>query len=143
MHQAVSRLPSGAVPQHRSREIRSTSMRLSHFLAAVLLALPTAVTAQVGSTTDIITGRVVGPDSIPLVGAKVDATSAETQVTRSTRTNDRGRYTVVFPDGGGQYGVTVTYVGFAPSRMVVQRNADEDRLVANAQLSVNPSQLSE
>ena len=118
-------------------------MRLPILLAALSLVLPASARAQVGSTTDIITGRVVGPDSIPLVGAKVDVTSAETQVTRSTRTNDRGRYTVVFPDGGGQYGVTVTYVGFAPSRMVVQRNADEDRLVADAQLSVNPTQLSE
>lgn len=118
-------------------------MRLPRILAAFAVALPAALPAQVGSTTDIITGRVVGPDSIPLVGAKVDVTSAETQVTRSTRTNDRGRYTVVFPDGGGQYGITVSYVGFAPSRVVVQRNADEDRLVANAQLSVNPTQLSE
>jgi len=118
--------------------------RLSALLALVAgTLLPRPSSAQVGSTTDIITGRVIGPDSIPLVGAKVDVTSAETQVTRSTRTNDHGRYTVVFPDGGGQYGVTITYVGFAPSRMVVQRNADEDRLIANAQLSVNPTQLSE
>lgn len=111
--------------------------------AAIALFAPRVAAAQVGSTTDIITGRVIGPDSVPLVGAKVDVTSAETQVTRSTRTNDRGRYTVVFPDGGGQYGVTITYVGFAPSRLVVQRNADEDRLIANAQLSINPTQLSE
>ena len=121
-------------------------MRLSRLLAFAVFAIaaiPLAASAQVGSTTDIITGRVVGPDSIPLVGAKVDVTSTETQVTRSTRTNDKGRYTVVFPDGGGQYGVTITYVGFAPSRMIVQRNADEDRLFANAQMSVNPTQLSE
>ncbi|MFL5561493.1 MAG: carboxypeptidase regulatory-like domain-containing protein [Gemmatimonadaceae bacterium] len=120
-------------------------MRLFSLLALLVVSAfaPAIARAQVGSTTDIITGRVVGPDSVPLVGAKVDVISAETQVTRSTRTNDRGRYTVVFPDGGGQYGVTITYVGFAPSRIVVQRNADEDRLVADAQLSVNPTTLSE
>ena len=120
-------------------------MRLAGLLAAVFLlaAVPLRSSAQVGSTTDIITGRVVGPDSLPLIGAKVDVMSAETRVTRSTRTNDRGRYPLVFPDGGGQYGVTVTYVGFAPLRLMVQRNADEDRLVANAHLSQNPTQLSE
>ena len=119
-------------------------MRLSRlFLLAILVSLPAALRAQVGSSTDIITGRVVGPDSQPVVGAKVDVTSAETQVTRSTRTNDRGRYTVVFPDGGGQYQVTITYIGFAPARLNVQRNADEDRLIADARLSQKPTQLAE
>ncbi|HEX8849012.1 MAG TPA: carboxypeptidase regulatory-like domain-containing protein [Gemmatimonadaceae bacterium] len=112
-------------------------------LVALLLFLPTALLAQVGSSTDIITGRVIGPDSQPVVGARVDVTSAETQITRSTRTNDHGRYTVVFPDGGGQYRVTITYIGFAPTRLNVQRNADEDRLVADARLSQNPTTLAE
>jgi len=119
-------------------------MRLSGLLAsllAVAVALPAAAPAQVGSSTDIITGRVVGPDSQPLVGAKVDVVSAETQVTRSTRTNERGRYTVVFPDGGGQYRVTVSYIGLAPARIQLQRNADEDRLVADARLTLTPTQL--
>ena len=117
-------------------------MRLPGLLALLIaVALPLAAHAQVGSSTDIITGRVVGPDSQPLVGAKVDVQSAETQVTRSTRTNDRGRYTVVFPDGGGQYRVTVSYIGLAPARIQLQRNADEDRLVADARLTLTPTQL--
>ena len=116
-------------------------MRLACFLFLLFLALPSALRAQVGSTTDIITGRIVGPDSQPIVGAKVDVMSSETQVTRSTRTNDRGRYTVVFPDGGGQYLVTITYIGLAPARIQLQRNADEDRLVADARLSLTPTQL--
>ncbi|NUO63818.1 MAG: TonB-dependent receptor [Gemmatimonadaceae bacterium] len=112
-------------------------------LLAAFVTLPVALRAQVGASTDIVTGRVIGPDSQPVVGAKVDVTSAETQITRSTRTNDHGRYTVVFPDGGGQYRVTITYIGFAPVRLNVQRNADEDRLVADARLSQNPTTLSE
>lgn len=110
-------------------------------LLFVLLFTPVAALAQVGSTTDIITGRVTGPDSQPVAGARVDVQSVETQVTRTTRTNDRGRYTVLFPDGGGQYRITVTYIGFAPTRLTVQRNADEDRLVADAPLSQNPTTL--
>jgi len=57
--------------------------------------------SQVGSTTDILTGKITGPDDKPLVGARVDAMSIETGVTRSRTTNDRGQYTILFPDGGG------------------------------------------
>ena len=119
--------------------IQMTVVRLLALL--IIVALPAALRAQVGSSTDIITGRVVGPDSQPMAGAKVDVMSAETQVTRSTRTNDRGRYTVVFPDGGGQYLVTISFIGLAPARIQLQRNADEDRLVADARLTLTPTQL--
>src|SRR5207253_9030697 len=63
--------------------------------------------SQVGTTTDIITGTVTGPDSQPLAGALVQATSLETQVSRQRTTDARGRFTIVFPEGGGQYQLTV------------------------------------
>ena len=64
---------------------------------------PRGATAQVGATTDIITGTVTGPDSQPLAGAVVQAISLETQISRQRTTDARGRFTIVFPDGGGQY----------------------------------------
>src|SRR5688572_23491015 len=91
--------------------------------------------AQVGSTTDIILGRVTGPDSLPLENARVEATSAESGITRNRLTNDKGQYAIVFPDGGGAYTLRVTYLGMAPFQTTIQRQADEDRLVANVQMS--------
>jgi len=101
-------------------------------LVALGAARPSA--AQVGTTTDIITGRVTGPDSQPLPGAVVIATSIETQVSRQHTTDARGRFAIVFPDGGGQYQVMIRFVGMAPARVVVARQADEDRLEVNVRL---------
>ena len=68
--------------------------RLSTFL--VIFALPLArTTAQVGSTTDILTGLVTNTAGAPIPGATIEARSVETQVTRRTRTNSDGRYTIL------------------------------------------------
>jgi len=107
------------------------SFRLALVLAALLAGRPGRAAAQVGTTTDIITGVVLGPDSQPLAGAVVQATSIETQVSRQRTTDAKGRYTIVFPDGGGQYTILVRAVGMQPQTFSLARQADEDRLVGN------------
>ena len=97
---------------------------------------PRGATAQVGATTDIITGTVTGPDSQPLAGAVVQAISLETQISRQRTTDARGRFTIVFPDGGGQYQLIARYIGMAPTRLTIARQADEDRLVADIRLGL-------
>src|SRR5439155_1079651 len=85
------------------------------------LALPLAASraaAQVGTTTDIITGTVSGPDSLPLAGALVQAVSLETQISRHATTDARGRFTIVFPDGGGQYDLTIRFIGMATANAI-------------------------
>ena len=119
---------------------RSFAASLLITLAIVLLAA-CPVRAQVGSTTDIIMGKVTTPDSLPVVGARVEVKSLETGITRRKTTNERGEYSVLFPDGGGSYELHVTYIGFAPYSTTVQRQADEDRLVANILLSRNAQVL--
>jgi hypothetical protein len=103
-----------------------------------LLALlgPRAGAAQVGATTDILTGTVTGPDSQPLAGAIVVATSLETRVARQRTTDPQGRYTIVFPDGGGRYQLTARFIGMAPAQVTVARQADEDRIVARIRMGV-------
>lgn len=116
--------------------------RLVVVLLLLGLVLPLALRAQVGSTTDIITGRVTNAAGAPIEGATVTVTSLETRVNRSQRTGGDGRYTVVFPDGGGQYRLTVRYIGFEPVTVAVQRGADEDRFVADVRLGAPvPQQL--
>src|SRR5688572_25048393 len=119
-------------------------MRHSLFVVVATLAFvlaPLRANAQVGATTDIITGRVTGPGGQPLAGARVEVTSLETEVTRTRTTDQVGRYTILFPDGGGQYRMTVRYIGMQPVTVALAREADEDRFVADVQMSAVPTQL--
>lgn len=106
-------------------------------LAFALLALAgRPAHAQIGSATDIITGTVTRAiDGSAIPDATVEAYSLETQVTRRARTDARGRYTILFPDGGGQYRMTARIIGTTPRTELLQRRADEDRLVWNVRLS--------
>ncbi|MEP6732938.1 MAG: carboxypeptidase regulatory-like domain-containing protein [bacterium] len=122
--------------------MRVTALLRYTFVALVLVtaaALPAR--AQVGSTTDIIMGKVTGPDTTPVAGARVEVTSTETGITRRKTTNEKGEYSILFPDGGGSYTLKVSFIGFGPYSANVNRQADEDRLVANVHLTRNPQVL--
>src|SRR5579862_7460526 len=102
-------------------------MPLRLFWIAALALIPAVIRAQVGVTTDIITGLITSPDGHPVPGVDVRVVSVETQIGRNTTTNKDGRYTVVFPDGGGNYRLEARFVGFQPTRVNISRQADEDR----------------
>ncbi|HET7551845.1 MAG TPA: carboxypeptidase regulatory-like domain-containing protein [Gemmatimonadaceae bacterium] len=116
---------------------------LGVLLPLLLAVVPVAGHAQVGSTTDILTGLIVGPDSQPLPDASVEAVSVETGISRSHTTNAKGRWTIVFPDGGGSYRVTIKRLGMAPITITMNRQGDEDQLVANVELSPTAARLQE
>ncbi|MDQ2766660.1 MAG: carboxypeptidase-like regulatory domain-containing protein, partial [Gemmatimonadota bacterium] len=113
------------------------------FALALVPLTFTRAHAQVGSTTDILTGVITGPDAKPLAGVTVDAMAVDGQITRHAQTGTNGRYTILFPDGGGQYRVTVRMIGMAPHAFVVNRQADEDRLVRDVSLSPTSAKLQE
>ncbi len=112
-------------------------------LLGLLVLVPAGVRAQVGATTDILTGVVTDEAGNPMAQVVVEATSVETEIVRGARTDARGRYTILFPDGGGQYRLTFRGIGFAPITRVVVRYADEDRLVTNVQMVAAATQLAE
>jgi hypothetical protein len=136
---------SGTAPPPRAGPIPTAltdPMRPLRSLVVLLLLLaPAALAAQVGVTTDIIRGRVTGPGGVPVVQARVEVTSLESEITRTATTDDQGRYTLTFPDGGGRYRVRVARAGFADAVSTVAREADEDVLVANVQLGESPLAL--
>ncbi|MHB1313050.1 MAG: TonB-dependent receptor [Gemmatimonadaceae bacterium] len=109
-------------------------MNVRHLLLCLVLA-PGLAAAQVGSTTDIITGTVRNTSNRPVANARVEVTSVETGTTRIRTTNEKGQYTLLFPDGGGQYRVTARAMGLAPATVTVLRLSDEDRLVQDFRLS--------
>lgn len=117
----------------RGCSIRVHPWPLFLFVVRFLAAIPAA--AQVGTTTDIITGTITGPDHRPLAEAMVQVTSLETQVSRERSTDPRGHFTIVFPDGGGQYQLLVRMLGMSPVHQLLVRQADEDRLVATIQMN--------
>ncbi len=87
-----------------------TSVALLWFLTA----LP--VTRALGqSGTEIIRGRVFGPDSLPIGQADVLVTGLATQSAQTTRTDTRGVYTVLFANPEGEYVVAVRKIGYVSS----------------------------
>jgi len=115
--------------------------RFSLLLLVVILAAALPAAAQVGATTDIIMGRVTGPTNEPVANARVEVTSNETGITRRKTTNDKGEFSILFPDGGGSYLLKVNFIGFGPYQGNVTRVGDEDRLVHNVHLTRNPQVL--
>ncbi len=107
-------------------------------LFALLFAVP-----AVAQQTDIIRGRVVGPDSLPLEAVAVTATSISGGVNRTARTDRNGRFTISFPGGEGDYIVSFVKMGFAPKRFEVKRTADQEILVADTRMSSAAQQLGE
>ena len=111
------------------------------FVLALMLTAPGGALAQVGSTTDIVMGQVKTPEGAPLPGARVSVTSAETQITRTKVTDAQGRYSILFPDGGGSYRVQVNSIGYAPNTSNLVRQSDEDRLVHDVVMGRNATVL--
>ncbi len=111
---------------------RRTLILLASTLVALGAASPSLASAQ---GVDVIRGQVTGPDNVPLVGANVTATSVSGGVNRFARTDNAGRYTITFPGAEGDYFVGFTAVGYNQKRFEVKRTADQEILVADAQLS--------
>ena len=118
-------------------------MSLRRFLlvaAAVFVAgmiHPTAAFAQ----TDVIRGHIIGPDSVPVERATITVTSISGNVSRSTRTDKNGRFTIAFPGDDGDYFVNIAALGFGSKRFEVKRTGDQEILIADAKLSRVAAQL--
>ncbi len=106
--------------------------RMLRPIAAVVIALAgVAMARPVVAQVDVIRGRVVGPDSLPLESVAVTATSISGNVNRTASTDKNGRFTITFPGGDGDYLVGFAIIGYAPKRFEVKRTADQEILIAN------------
>jgi hypothetical protein len=103
------------------------------------LVAPCSSGARLGAqdASDVIRGRVLGPDKKPVENVTVTATSLVNQTSRNTKTNKDGRFTIIFNGGGGDYMMSYTAIGFQPTRFEVKREVDEDVLIADATVSKN------
>ena len=104
----------------------------------MLLALPGWVAAQ---DADVLTGRVLDAEGKPVVGARVEAVSIETEISRSVLTDGNGRYMLLFPDGGGRYVLRVTMLGMADLVRTVIREDQEELLLTDVTLAPQAIEL--
>lgn len=104
------------------------------FLLLALLCCAVAPLRAQGDANDIIRGRVVGPDKKPVENVTVTATSLVSNTSRTAKTNKDGRFSIIFANGGGDYMMAYTGIGFQPTRFEVKREVDEDILIADATL---------
>ncbi len=107
------------------------------FVVLILVAVPTFVSAQ----DDVITGTVTGPDGKPVIGARVEVVSIETEIVRSGVTDTKGRYFVLFADGGGRYVLRITYLGLADVIRTISRSGDEELLLTNITMATGAISL--
>ncbi|MEO8575589.1 MAG: TonB-dependent receptor [Gemmatimonadales bacterium] len=112
-------------------------MRIRRLLFIAVAALIPAVSPGhlQAQQSDVIRGRVTGPDSAGIDGVTITVTSISGNVSRTARTDKNGRFTVTFPSGDGDYMVAFAAMGFAAKRFEVKRNADEEILVADTRLA--------
>ena len=95
-----------------SRVLKPGSNRTHALIGCALVLLFNATNASAQSATEIIRGRVFGPDSVPIAQAEVRVTGLVSRMSQSARTDARGAYTLVFPQAEGEYLVGVRRVGF-------------------------------
>ena len=113
-------------------------MRKIVFLLLLLMAGFGTASAQ---DADVLTGRVIDEAGDPVVGARVEAMSVETEITRSSLTDRNGRFMINFPDGGGRYLLRISYIGKADIVRTLIREGDEELLLANITMTAQPIEL--
>src|SRR5205807_7690266 len=118
---------SSAGPMTSHNTETPVRFHLPFLLAAALLgaAFP-GVEPLHAQQADVVRGRVIAPDSVPVEGARVTVTPLSGNVSRGTRTDKNGRFTVTFPNGVGDYRCSFAGLGFAVKRFEVKRAADEE-----------------
>lgn len=111
------------------------SRRFPYLLIVLLALLGVTAPPAAAQQVDVIRGRITNSENEPLESVAVIVTSISGNVNRTTRTDRQGRFTVTFPNGDGDYMVTLNAVGYGQKRFEVKRTADEDVLLADAKLS--------
>ena len=100
-----------------------------------ILTLILAVSISAQDLDDVtITGRLVDPNGLAIVGATVKATQVETGAERTTVTNEEGRYRLIELKPG-LYKVTASQTGFGTKERVELQTISGQNLQIDFQLS--------
>src|SRR4051812_8345813 len=94
---------------------------------------PAPAAAQ--QNTDIIRGRVTGPDTLPIQGVRITATSYQGNISKTAQTDRNGRFQIIFVNGEGDYWVEYSKLGFAKKRFEIKKVGEETVMLGDAKLS--------
>ena len=108
---------------------------LCAIVRVIVLSLVLSVPASAQQTADVIRGRVTGPDSQPISGAQITAVSYFGGITKTSRTDKNGKFSITYANGEGDYWVSFAAIGYQARRFEVKRVADEEVLLADIKLS--------
>jgi hypothetical protein len=104
------------------------------FALTLAIFLTGAAASASAQESDIIRGKVTGPDSLALENVRVTAMSMATNQSITRNTSKDGRFTIIFPNGGGDYIISYAAIGFQPTQKEVKREQDEAILIADQAL---------
>lgn len=105
------------------------------WMAVVAMWCVATSTAAAQQAADLIRGRVTNTEGQPIAGAQVTAVSYFGGITKTTRTNRDGRYTLTYANGEGDYWLSFAAIGYQAQRIEVKRVADEEVLIGDIKLS--------
>ncbi|HKS05776.1 MAG TPA: carboxypeptidase-like regulatory domain-containing protein [Gemmatimonadaceae bacterium] len=109
--------------------------RLPLAILGIAASAAFASPAAAQQTADIVRGRVTGPDSLPIPNVSVLVTSFMGGISKNAKTDRNGRFSVMFPNGEGDYMVRLTSIGYEPKAFEIKRIADEEVLIADTRLA--------
>ena len=122
-------------------------MRIKAF--SFLLLVPIALGAGTGILTaqepsaDILSGRVTDVAGKPVPDARVISTAQASGETRSTTTDESGRYRIFFSDISPQYKLQVKRMGFTPvQRTITRHTKGPEQMTINVEMGGAPLALS-
>ena len=116
-------------------------MRLPRVLVLVLATALLVSARPLHAQADVIRGTIVGPDKKPIENVNVTVSYYDGSLNHQAKTDKNGKFSVAFPDGSGDYWVTLNALGYLPRKYEVKRLGDEDVLIADASLSKTATTL--
>lgn len=102
---------------------------------ALLVAAIVPATARAQARHEIIRGRVTGDSGRAVRGADVIATRTSDRVVKTAATDASGRYAIDWPDGAGDYALSVTASGYQPASLDLSRSGADSVLTADVRLA--------
>ena len=110
-------------------------------VAALVLTLSSWHQLEAQARHEIIRGRVLSDSGRVIRAADVIVTRTSDRAAKTTVSAADGTYSVDWPDGTGDYALTVSSTGFKTASLHVVRNGTDSILVADVQLSAVAQRL--
>jgi hypothetical protein len=126
-------------------EYRHEALMVRLLIAAALFAAaaPNGVRAQLppAARHDIVRGRVTTDSGAPIRGADVVVTRTSDGSPRTATTDATGAYTIDWPNGSGDYALTVTAPGFRTHSAHLARQTGDTIIIADVRLTLSVTRL--